>query len=280
MNEFQKTIKFLAMAFGILLAVGIITAIAGLAVNIISAVTGNYSNEEKIDFDKEFTGVENLDIKHIIGELHITTGDTFRVKAQNVSESFLAEVTGKKTLTVSERSKGFFFLWFEFDGFRRSDSKVTVYLPDNFIADEVKIDSGAGNVNIDALVADKLNINAGTGNIQGSSLSAEEVDIDGGVGNITLTDIDFRDTVFDSGIGNMKLKGMLTGDNKFDCGIGDVDLELKGRREDYRLDIDSGIGTIRLDGDKVSDNYKNRYKADHFIEIDGGIGNVRIDFIP
>lgn len=58
----------------------------------------------------------------------------------------------------------------------------------------------------------------------------------------------------------------------------DVDLKLEGEREDYALDIDSGIGNIRINGRKVAIDYYDNNKADNTITIDGGVGDLEIEF--
>jgi DUF4097 and DUF4098 domain-containing protein YvlB len=278
MSSFQRVIKYVAIAFAVLLAVGIISGIASAAINIISAVTGKSFfgyNEKRIDFSSDFIGVESLDISNSAGNMYIVVGDTFRVEAENVLDSFQAEVTGNGTLTVSEDDKA--FQWFNFLNFGNHKSKITVYLPEDFVADKAYINTGAGDLQIDKLNSEDLAINAGAGNVRGNNMTAERTKIDGGVGNITLSGVSFTEANLQCGVGSMKLDGELQGDNKLDCGIGDIDLELKGDREDYDIDIDSGIGTIRVDGKKVSELDQDN-DAMNSIKVNGGIGKVNIDF--
>jgi hypothetical protein len=58
----------------------------------------------------------------------------------------------------------------------------------------------------------------------------------------------------------------------------EVNLDLKGNVSDYDLDIDAGVGTVRVNGDKISDDTRMNRNAANSIEVDGGVGNVRIDF--
>lgn len=278
MSSFQRVIKYVAIGFAVLLAVGIISGIASAAINIISAVTGRSffgHNEKRIDFTSDFTGVESLDVSNNAGNMYIVVGDTFRVEAVNVLDSFHAEVSGNGTLTVSEDDKA--FQWFNFLDFGNHKSKITVYLPEDFVADKAYINTGAGDLQIDRLEAEDLTINAGAGNVRGNNITADKTRLDGGVGNITLTGVSFNDADLKCGVGSMRLDGTLQGDNKLDCGIGDIDLELEGSREDYDIDVDSGIGTIRVDGQKVSELDQDN-DASNSLNVNGGIGKVTIDF--
>jgi len=283
MNSFQRIIKYCAIAFAIILAVGIISGIASVVFGVVTVVSGGVrynhdGNDNRINFSQDFTNVKSLDIENSTGSLYIKTGDTFRVEAENVTEGFQAKVSGNGKLTVNESSHGIQFFWFNINNFNNPNSKITVYLPEGFVAENAKIDTGAGKVTIDALAADSLVISAGAGNITGDKLTAEDVSIDGGVGSVSLSNVNFKDADFNCGVGNLKVDGVLLGKNKVDSGVGEVDLELIGNEKDYDFNIDSGIGSIRIDGKKISEGYKTHNDADNSLEIDGGVGNVRIDF--
>ena len=278
MNQFQRVTKYLAMTFAVILAVGIISAIAGVVLNVISAVTGApiFGNRNRIDVAYDFTGVESLNIDNSAGSLEIRTGDTFRVEGQKVLESFKAELTENGTLVVSEHNEHR-FLWFNFNWFGSSNSKITVYLPEDFVAEEAKLDCGLGNTTIEALRAEKLTISAGAGSIRGDQIVAEKVKLDGGVGSFTLTGVSLEDADIDCGVGSLRIEGELLGKIKIDCGVGDVNLDLIGSREDYNLDVDAGVGSVRVNGEKLSGSYHSE-NAKHSLKVDGGVGKVSIDF--
>lgn len=276
MNTFQKVIKYVAIGFAVLLTIGIISGIVGLVGSI---VTGASRRErDVIDFSSDFTGVENLDISSGYGKLVVKRGDKFRVEATSVSDSFKAEVKNN-TLVIDDTDFINNFLWFDFGTKFYKKASITVYVPDGFDAGRIDIDNGAGDVRLDNIITDILIIDAGVGDITGENIQARKVDANGGVGDITFTDIDFSDVDFDSGVGDIEIEGIIKGESEFDCGVGDLDIIIKGSREDYALDVDSGIGSIRVNGSKVSSEYNDNYKADHTISISGGIGDVEIDFI-
>lgn len=279
MSSFQRTIKYIAIAFAILLAVGIISGIANAAFSIVSAISGDaiFDDNNSKDFTKTFTDVKSLDINNSTGKLNIKTGDEFKVEAVNVSSDFEAKVTGNGTLSISDENHYFEFLWFHIGGFNHPNSIITLYLPADFVAEDAKISSGAGSVSVESLHADELDISAGAGSISGSDISADRVKVDGGVGSVSLNNVIFNNGDFNCGVGNLNMEGVLTGKNKIDCGVGEVDLNLQGNAEDYDLDVNSGIGSIRLNGVKLKDGYKTDNDADNSIKIDGGVGNVNID---
>ncbi|HHV12728.1 MAG TPA: DUF4097 domain-containing protein [Clostridiales bacterium] len=279
MNSFQRTIKYIAIGFAVLLAVGIVSAIVNVGLAIASAVSGSYAfhQTENVGFSEAFTGVSSLEVRNSTGKLWIREGDTFKVEAENVSRGFEARVTKDGTLTVSDDNRGFKFLWFRFNGIGSPNSTITVYLPKDFVAEDVRLETGAGNVEIEGLRTDRLVLSAGAGNIDGSNITAGKVKVDGGVGNIEFENVSFSDSDFDCGVGNLSVEGTILGKNKFDCGIGDVKLDLSGDVNAYGIKVDAGVGTIRLNGEKISDEHRYNTNAPNSIDIDGGVGNVTIE---
>lgn len=291
MNSFQRIIKYCAIALAIVLAIGIISAIVNLVLGLVNLSSGRafqgniftfhhrYEAEEvkTIDFTDTFTDVRSLNIDNSTGELKIKVGDTFKVEAENVLEGFKARVNGNGELTINDNDSGISFFSFHFRGINNPNSKITVYLPEGFVAEEARISTGAGTVTIDELNAEYLSISAGAGNIKGSNLTADKVKLEGGVGQVTLDEVDFNDADFDCGVGNLNIQGVLTGDSKCECGVGEVRMELNGDVNDYDLDVESGIGTVRVNGSRISEDYEGNNSAENSIEIDGGVGNVTIN---
>lgn len=281
MNSFQRTIKYIAIGFAVFLAVVIISSIVHLGVIIASAVSGgfSFSNAKTTDFSEVFTDANSLEVSSSTGKLTILEGDTFKVEAENVSKNFEAKVTNDGTLKVFDNNQNFRFLWFHFNGISNPNSKITIYLPEDFVAEDIKLDTGAGNVDIVDVETDYLLISAGAGNIDGNNITAEKIKVDGGVGNVNFDNVSFNESDFDCGVGNLSIEGTLLGKNKFDCGVGEVNLDLTGDINDYDFDVDSGVGNIRLNGEKISGEYRNKNSASNSIEIDGGVGNVTIKIV-
>ena len=275
MNTFQRVIKYVAIAFAVFLVVGILSGIIAVVSNVVSVVSGE--EVKTIDYSEDFSGIEKLNIYHKVGKLNIRPGNGFRVEASNVSDRFRAEAVNG-TLIIDEPE--YFirrFLWFSF-GTTQNKSVITVYVPEDFHAKRIEIDSGAGNIKLDNLSTDYLKVNAGIGDIQGNKLTAMRVDADGGVGNMKLLDVNFTDVEFECGVGSIQVEGMIFGKSEFDCGVGSVKININGDRDDYALKVNSGLGTVKVNGNKVSGDFQDDYRADNTISIDGGIGEVDISF--
>ncbi len=284
MSSTQKTIKYCAMTFAILLAVGIISAMANIAFTIANGFSGtsdglrftDSKNERNFsaDYDKSFKGVSSLNVENALGNLKICVGEDFRVVANHVSKKFSADVSGDGTLTIKDKGNDFNFLWFNFNGLTNPRSDIIVYVPSNFISKESIISTGAGNTIIEGLKSDYLFIEAGAGKIRTKDLTAARARVDGGVGSITLNQVRFEESDFDSGVGKLDVSGQLLGKTNVDCGVGEVELDLSGEVDDYGYNVDTGLGPIKLNGNKISGKYN--LDAQNQIKVDGGVGSVNI----
>lgn len=277
MSEFQKVIKYCAMAFAAFLAFSILTGIVTAVLAVTGFLSGG-SGKAVNEINKSFEDVKSLSIEHGIGTLNIEQGDSDKVlvKAQNVNEDYVID----KSFSGELKLKNKFNFWSFISGNKGSGNKsvITVYLPSDFVAGRVKLDAGAGNINIEALNTEKLDVNAGAGNIKGGRITAGQVILDGGVGDITFEEVNFTDSDIDSGVGNVKIQGNLYGKNKIDCGVGEVTLDLLQSVDDYNLKVEKGLGSIYINGKKYSDLNWDNITADNTLDIEGGVGNIDINF--
>ena len=62
-----------------------------------------------------------------------------------------------------------------------------------------------------------------------------------------------------------------------DLGVGESNITLIGSKEDYKLDLEKGLGNISVDGANVSD-YGSSGNGTNKVEINGGVGSINVEF--
>lgn len=272
MTPFQKTIKSLALVLAIFLTVIIIGSIITASATILT-LTGiiEFPASEKIEFTESYENITSLDISLKAGELTIEKGDTFKLTA-NTDKGFSPEVRDG-TLKIREKGFNFFnlFIW-------NNHSKYTLTIPEDAAFEDVKIDLGAGKASLSYINTQNLKINAGAGKITASNLTSNKARVDGGVGEFTLIDCSLKDLSLECGVGKLTYRGTMTGECKIDSGVGAVDIHLTGSKQDYEINISTGIGKLTVDGEKQSDGITINKGAVNVIDIDGGIGDTSIEF--
>ncbi len=274
MNELQKVIKYFAMAFAAFLAFTIISGI----VTALFAVTGFFSissgSTTKVDATYNYSNVRNIDIDHSIGKLIIKTSDNDEVIVETT------DVT--KDFTIKQRDNGDLYIKDEqefinvFGNNINKNRRIVVYLPEELVVDKFDIDAGAGNIEIEDLKAKKLVLAAGFGNIDGDGITADSCTLESGVGNISFYNVDFNNFDIEGGVGNIKVDGVLYGKTTVESGVGNIRLIVRGNINDYNINAEKGIGTIKVNGNSL--NQIGNKNASNFMSIEGGIGNIDIDF--
>ncbi len=267
MSAFQRVIKYLAIAFAIVLAVGIISGICFG----IGSVFGFISHDSDGEIEKEFSlskAESALYIDLSGAALTFKTGsdleavsDSKYIKCRQDGSRLLITQTG---LTLIGKNK--------------KDISVTVYVPEDMIFDEIDIDMGAGTLTADVLNAKGLTVDMGAGEAIIDELNvSEEAEIDGGAGSITVLKGNIANLDADTGAGDFDISARLSGTSSIDHGIGEANICLTGSEDDYTIELEKGIGEATLNGFEVSDGTYGNGPAR--LEVDCGIGEINIDFL-
>jgi len=266
MTALQKVIKYLAIAFAVFLTVSIIGGI----LSAVGLLGGLFSSDTAIEDTKTYSvgaGIRNLDIEINAADLSIKEGERFCVES-NLKNLKVEEKGG--LLIIRETSK--------FTG-KYSGAVLTIYVPAGTVFDHVNLTTGAGRVTADRLTSDTLDFELGAGDVAITSLVAiSSANIEGGAGRITVSEGALEDLDLEMGVGQLNLTAALTGDCQLDLGVGESNVTLIGDKDDYKLDLEKGIGSISVDGENVSD-YSNSGNGNNRVEVNGGIGSIRIRFV-
>ncbi|MBQ9832631.1 MAG: DUF4097 family beta strand repeat protein [Clostridia bacterium] len=264
MKPWQKTIKYLALAFAILLSVSIISGIIGVFASF-SFVFGRDDNVGEMQAFDIKSSIDSIEVDIGATELTIKEGNAFKVESNHrhltVKENNgCLEIIEKKQMFVSYTGK----------------TSLTLYVPANFVFETADITTGSGRVNIQNLSAHRLKLELGAGEVNIERLMANiEADINGGTGKYTVKNGNINNLDMEMGVGEMNLSSRLTGDCSMSYGIGAANIVLFGNESDYSIEIENGIGHATLNGESMQDNvvYGNG-KTD--IDIEGGIGDLKI----
>ena len=266
MTTFQKIIKYLAMAFAIFLSVSIITGICSALLTVTYFFSGDTSDEMTHEYDITNT-ITSLSVNISAAELEIITGDKFNVETNH---KYLKCEEKDDVLKISETRKLF--------ASHPKGMKVILTIPKECVLDYADIKTGAGSVTIDELLSNMLNIDLGAGELTAQRLDAlYSAEIDGGAGSITINESRLNNAEIDMGVGELNLTGELSGKSSIDYGVGETNIVLLGTDNDYKIELDKGIGEATIDDIKMSDDSVYG-TGENYIEIDGGVGELNITF--
>lgn len=268
MSKAQKVIKYLGVAFAFFLIFNIISGIMH-GITFIGNIFTRNNNEitEKLDSLEINEDTLLLDIDVKTTSIVIKNGDNFIAETNSKYVNFKQD---KNRLHITERNHN----WFN----NYDNNEVIVYVPSEFIFDMVSIETGAGKLKINELSTKELYLNLGAGKVEVNDLEVlDNAKIDGGAGEVTINHGNINNLDLDMGVGRLSLNSKLKGSSKIDSGIGRVDLYLLGSVDDYKIELDKGIGSVMIDGNTAMDNTIYGTGVNR-LKVSGGIGSINIKF--
>ncbi len=271
MTSAQKVIKYIAIAFAIFLIITIISSILS-GIYALSNILGLKREQEIITSEMNTTNFENSNIQSLkidvsYTNLIIKNGNSLKIETNNNNIKF--NHNGKE-LELKEKN----YRWLG----STPKGDLIVYLPEDTEFEKIRISAGAGKISIEKLMTKDLKLELGAGEASIKQLNVlESCNIDGGAGKVNIESGIINDFDLDMGVGETNINALLTGKSDIDAGIGNLNIMLNGSKEDYKINTEKGIGTVRIDGDSISNN-QTFGNGDNLIKIDGGIGNISIKF--
>lgn len=270
MKEFQKIIKYVAIAFGIYLAITIISIIVGVIGAIFTGIYGvqmitEQTSIERMDEELVFSEFSKLEVEIFATNLNIKTeGQEFKVETFQVPET--TKIENKDGKLIIKDSKKFTY---------KNESSITIYIPENTKLEKINLDIGAGRVNIEKLDVKDANFDFGAGSVEIKNMKSEKTDIECGAGQVKIADSELTNTDLDAGVGKLEFTGYIKGNSQVNCGIGEVILNLEGGKDLYTIRAEKGIGDIKINDESVS-NESTTGTGENRISVEGGIGNIKI----
>lgn len=270
MSEVQKIIKYLAIAFALFLTFSIISGIVYAFIAI-----GNLfdSNQESVTEDletiaiREEETISSLDLDVSGVNIIVKIGKNFQVQT-NSKYIQMKQENGKLSIKEKENS------WFS----SGETAYLIVYIPKEFIFQEVSIEAGAGHVEIEELLSKEMDLDLGAGQVEIEKLTVlNQTEIDSGAGEVVIQDSILNNLDLNMGVGKFTLNAKLVGSSKIDHGVGELRLNLIGTKEDYQIHLNKGLGSTTIQGAEISDDQTIGTGSSR-LAIDGGVGKIDVHF--
>ena len=239
-----------------------------VSVVLLICLVGCNKNDFVLDEAKTYeitSEIHSLDIRISAADFKIQHGDEISVES-NLKYLSVSEKDGVLTIVDEEKN------------YNDSDAMLTLYVPNDMVFDEVDITTGAAKMTVGTLSANSLKLKLGAGDVQIESLNASsDADIEGGVGQITIASGTLNDLTLKMGMGELNLSAAVLGESDLKFGVGESNVTLIGSKDDYKVDIEKGLGSITVDGKTVTD-YGSSGNGQNHIEIEGGVGTINLKF--
>jgi len=162
------------------------------------------------------------------------------------------------------------------------DQKITLTIPKDAELDSALFEFGAAQIRMEGVTAKNLDITVGAGKLNAERVTAtEHAKLSVGAGAFYAENVSLTDTDLECGVGEMEVEGTLTGDTTADCGVGAMELRVSGKQEDYRGELNCGLGEIDFGDISIEGSGKKSYgtsSAERRMDIKCGLGEVDVRF--
>lgn len=267
MRTIQKVIKYIAIALGVFIIVNICGGIL-FGLSIVATIFGldedeNVLENERIAQVEDINQIKNLDIEIKFAKLSIKHGNIFKVESND--KNIYCQKSGD-SIQIRDKS----------NNLRNKSKEVIIYIPDDFVFEDVNITTGAGKLDIEFLLTKNLSFDVGAGSAIIKELTVlEKSKINGGAGNFEIRSGTVNNLKLNVGAGKTEVEAEILGNSKIEAGVGKLDLCLIG--DDYKIETDNAIGIVKINGDTVPKDSKHG-DGNNLVKVEGGMGAIDIYF--
>ena len=163
-----------------------------------------------------------------------------------------------------------------------NDQKITLTMPKDAELDSALFEFGAAEISMEDVTAKKLYLTVGAGELNADALTATELArFNVGAGVFYAKDVALTDAELVCGVGEMNVGGTFNGDTTADCGVGAMELRVHGEQEEYRGELNCGLGEIEFGNINIEGSGKQNHgtsSAERRMDIKCGIGEVDVHF--
>ncbi len=162
------------------------------------------------------------------------------------------------------------------------NQKITLTIPKDAVLDSALFEFGAAEIDMEGVSAKKLYITVGAGELEADGLTATEyAKLNVGAGALYADNVMLTDADLVCGVGEMNVSGIFEGNTTADCGVGSMELQVRGEQEEYRGELNCGLGEIEFGSIKIDGSGKKSHgtsSAERRMDIKCGIGEVDVEF--
>lgn len=204
--------------------------------------------------------IKNLKFDLAVGSFKLELGDQFAVTyhSERSREFFTESRDGDTWKIKTDEDKRH---WLRDLHFGLNDVGLTITVPQDFVAEQIEIDLGAGEMTAEQLLARDVEVEVGMGSLQIGTLSAVTADVEVGMGEASIDYFQAEQADIKTGMGSIELglmepiesyRGKLSvamgsvsfGENQY-TGVSDINFGVSDAPYTLKLDCSMGAITVR-----------------------------------
>lgn len=243
--------RIMLIASGIMATIGAICMVIAFCMGLNVGMIGDMIAEGKLSFDiGDVHGIQihtpvttTQEITEPVEELELAYGAGTVYICYEEVENIIVEAAGVLNFDASVED-GKLFVEGGLGIVKNGTGALVVKLPKEYAFDKVSIEIGASSATIEGLKTKGFDITVGAGKATIEELDAKEIAVE--------------------------------------VGLGQLELNLVGEETEYSYNVECGIGSVEIGGNKYAglgaSNQVDRTDAEREIDIECGVGDVTVKF--
>lgn len=212
------------------------------------------SRSGKINNQKTLDEFHNISFDIDLSEVTIEVGSSYDISYHCTKNQVVEYKVENDTLIVTETSKNPHFP--KRNGNDNCDIVITV-------PRDAQLSKVSGSCDL--------------GDVELSGFTAEKVDISCDLGAASVLDVTASSIVCECNLGSCEIEDCVFDDLTVNNDLGNVDLSGNGILSDYTLDLQVSLGSIEVNDDVYSSQYRRDGDSDKNIKITCNMGSIVID---
>ncbi|MBR4528792.1 MAG: DUF4097 family beta strand repeat protein [Lachnospiraceae bacterium] len=153
--------------------------------------------------------------------------------------------------------------------------KLTITLPKGQVYNDFKVALDMGNCEIEDISAKNAEIDLKMGNLKFKDAVCDTLNVDAAMGNVEIDGLKAKNAAFSVDAGNIDVSDMGTFESlSVDANMGNVKLDLDMKLADLTISSDSDLGSVTVNGNKLTDSSLGSGPAK--LSVNADLGSVKI----
>ena len=246
-----------------------------------SEIKDNY-----VIIEQEFDNVENLNLSLGIYRVLIESDSSinkvkvtakkpiYKQGGKDINKLDINYSNGNLVIEQNQEGKSFNVGNLNLDNLK---GEILIKVPESFNINKINIENGVGLIEVKGVKLNTLDIDCGTSSVTASNLIMNNCYVSGGTGSNKFTNTTTDILKVDSGTGSAYYSGDILDKANISTGTNKVELELNGKEDVYNFDIETGLGSIKINDKSYKKEINLNSNADRGITVETGTGSVNIN---
>ena len=231
---------------------------------------GNMSKDGDYTMSFKSEYIDNLDFEIDASDVKIVDNTTDNNINVTVKNSSYASDDSDHSLRLKIRGKA------------GGKSEVIIAIPKGKDFNNIKLEIGATDMDVESFICYNLRISAGAGDVTiGDLLSKNYTELKVAAGGLTINNAKLNNLDLECGAGDVQFTGIIEDDLNAECGMGNITINLIDKAENHKLDLEAAMGNITYNGKSLSgfvNEIEEGSDEESQYEIECGMGNIDITF--